>query len=103
MTTEAYTSAMPKAPHPPSREVGIRELRDRLSHFLDEVEAGRELIVTDRGRPVARILATSGDAWIDQLVAAGIVTLPERGLDLASFGRIPSKGDVMQFFLDQRR
>ena len=94
---------MPKAPHPSSREVGIRELRDNLSRFLDEVQAGRELIVTDRGRPVARILATSSEAWIDGLVAAGIVTLPERELDLSSFGRVRSSGDVMEFIFDQRR
>ena len=83
--------------------MGIRELRDNLSRFIDEVQAGRELIVTDRGKPVARILATSGETWIDELVAAGIVTLPQRELDLSSFGRIRSKGDVMEFFFDQRR
>ena len=94
---------MSKAPHRPSREVGIRELRDNLSRFLDEVQAGQELVVTDRGKPIARIVATSGEAWIDELVAAGIVTLPERELDLSSFGRVRSKGDVMEFVFDQRR
>ena len=83
--------------------MGIRELRDNLSRFLDEVQAGQELVVTDRGKPIARIVATSGEAWIDELVAAGIVTLPERELDLSLFGRVRSKGDVMESFLDQRR
>lgn len=94
---------MSKAPHSSSREVGIRELRDNLSRFIDEVRAGHELIVTERGRPVARIVATSGEAWLDELVAAGVVTLPERELDLLSFGRIRTRGDVMQFVFDQRR
>ena len=83
--------------------MGIRELRDNLSRFLDEVQAGQELVVTDRGKPIARVVATSGEAWIDELVAAGIVTLPERELDLSSFGRVRSKGDVMEFVFDQRR
>jgi prevent-host-death family protein len=99
----AYTSRVSKAPHRSSREVGVRELRDNLSRFLDEVRAGHELIVTERGRPVARIVATSGESWLDELVAAGIVTPPEHDLDLASFGRVNSKGDVMEFVFDQRR
>jgi prevent-host-death family protein len=94
---------MLKAPLPDPREVGIRELREHLSRFLDEVRAGRELIVTDRGRPVARIVATSGESRLDELVAAGVVTLPERELDLSSFGRVRAKGDVMEFVFDQRR
>ena len=36
-------------------EVGIRELRAGLSRWLDRVRAGEELIVTDRGAPVARV------------------------------------------------
>jgi prevent-host-death family protein len=103
MNAEAYTSNMPKAPLPDPREVGIRELREHLSRFLDEVRAGRELIVTDRGRPVARIVATSGESRLDELVAAGVVTMPERELDLSSFGRVRAKGDVMEFVFDQRR
>jgi prevent-host-death family protein len=94
---------MPKTPHRRSREVGVRELRNNLSRFLDEVRGGRELIVTERGRPVARIVGTSGEAWLDQLVTAGIVTLPERDLDLASFGRVRADGDLMEFVFDQRR
>jgi prevent-host-death family protein len=94
---------MPKAPHRSSREVGIRELRDNLSRFLDDVQAGRELIVTERGRPVARIVSTSGESWLYELVAEGIVTLPERELDLSSFGRVRAKGDLMEFVFDQRR
>lgn len=93
---------MPKAPHRSSREVGIRELRDNLSRFLDDVQAGRELIVTDRGRPVARIVGSPGESWLDELVAAGIVTLPERELDLSSFGRVNATGDLMEFVFDQR-
>ena len=100
---EAYTSSMSKAPHHGIREVGIRELREHLSRFIDEVRAGRELIVTDRGRPVARIVASSGESWLDQLVATGVVTLPERELDLASFGRVRATGDLMEFVFDQRR
>jgi prevent-host-death family protein len=94
---------MSKAPQPSPREVGIRELREHLSRFIDEVRAGRELIVTDRGTPVARIVPSSGETWLDELVAAGVVTLPEHELDVASFGQVRAKGDLMEFVFDQRR
>lgn len=100
---EAYASCMPKAPHRSSREVGIRELRDNLSRFIDEVRAGHELIVTDRGRPVARIVRTSGVSRLEELVAAGVVTPPEIEMDASSFGRIRTKGDIMEFVFEQRR
>ena len=94
---------MAKAPHPDPLEVGIRELREHLSAFLDDVRAGREVVVTDRGRPIARIVATSGASWLDDLVATGVVTAPERDLDLSTFGRVRAKGDLMEFLFDQRR
>ena len=33
--------------------VGVRELKDRLSHYLARVRDGEEIAVTDRGREVA--------------------------------------------------
>ncbi len=38
------------------RKAGIREARQYLSDLIDEVQAGREVVITDRGRPVARLL-----------------------------------------------
>lgn len=36
--------------------VGIRELRENLRSYLEQVKNGDEVLVTERGRPVARIL-----------------------------------------------
>jgi prevent-host-death family protein len=35
---------------------GIREARQNLSALLEEVKKGREVVITDRGRPVARLV-----------------------------------------------
>ena len=35
------------------RKAGIREARQNLSVLLDEVREGREVLITDRGKPVA--------------------------------------------------
>ncbi|MCJ7672194.1 MAG: type II toxin-antitoxin system prevent-host-death family antitoxin, partial [Acidimicrobiia bacterium] len=32
-------------------EVGVRDLKNNLSRYLDRVKEGEEVIVTDRGRP----------------------------------------------------
>ncbi len=34
---------------------GIAELKARLSHFLSITRSGEEVVITDRGRPVARL------------------------------------------------
>jgi len=102
---QRYTSAMKKAPHRRARvEVGVRDLRDHLSGWLDEVKAGRELVVTERGRPVARLVPASGGSAMDELIAAGIITPPEaRREPASSFGRVRVDGDVLEFVLQQRR
>jgi len=38
------------------KRAGIREARQHLSVLLEEVRKGREVLITDRGRPVARIV-----------------------------------------------
>jgi prevent-host-death family protein len=38
------------------KEVGIREVRQRLSALLEIIKSGGEITVTDRGRPVARLV-----------------------------------------------
>ena len=37
------------------RSAGIREVRQNLSALLREVKKGREIVITDRGEPVARL------------------------------------------------
>ena len=40
--------------------VPISELKARLSDYLNQVKSGTEVLVTDRGKPVARIIPISG-------------------------------------------
>lgn len=35
--------------------VTLAEAKTHLSHLLDQVEAGEEVVITRRGRPIARI------------------------------------------------
>ena len=54
-------------------QVPIRELNQDTAGVLARVEAGEVVAVTNRGRPVARIVPVAVDVLAD-LVAAGIVT-----------------------------
>ncbi|OFV88417.1 MAG: hypothetical protein A2V74_02790 [Acidobacteria bacterium RBG_16_70_10] len=38
------------------RKAGIREARQSLSALIAEVRKGREVVITDRGEPVARLV-----------------------------------------------
>jgi antitoxin (DNA-binding transcriptional repressor) of toxin-antitoxin stability system len=60
-------------------EVGIRELRANLSAFVERVKNGEDVILTERGRPVARITRPGdGRTKLDELIARGQVTPAKR-------------------------
>ena len=54
-------------------EIGIRELRADLSRLVKRVQAGEELVVTDHGKPVARLVPMNGERKIDRLIREGLV------------------------------
>ena len=39
------------------KEAGVREARQNLSALIEEVRKGHEVTITDRGKPVARLVA----------------------------------------------
>lgn len=63
----------------------ITHLKATLSEQLDRVKAGEELVVTERGRPVARILPVAPGRYPDdrssELVRQGLARAPESALD----------------------
>jgi prevent-host-death family protein len=57
--------------------VGVRELKDNLSRYLAMVRDGAEVVVTDHGRPVARVIGVKGRTSperLAELIASGQVT-----------------------------
>ncbi len=43
------------------KRAGIAELKARLSQYLAAVRAGDEVLVTDRGRPIAKLVPVAAD------------------------------------------
>jgi len=50
--------------------VSITELKAKLSEHLAAVRAGEEVIVTDRGRPIARLGPVEGEREMESRLAA---------------------------------
>jgi prevent-host-death family protein len=61
--------------------IGVRELRQHASRYLARVVNGETLEVTDRGRPIARLVPVHGNAW-DDMIASGLVTPAEDDTDV---------------------
>jgi prevent-host-death family protein len=85
-------------------EVGIRELKNGLSRYIEKVRAGEEVIVTDRGRPVARLSPLDqATGRLAELVAEGIVRPPTSRKRHQPGPRIKAKGSVSDLVAEQRR
>jgi prevent-host-death family protein len=59
-------------------EVGVRDLHDRLSEYLQKVEEGAELIVTRRGKRIARLTQVEEVRPLEDLERRGLVRMPKR-------------------------
>jgi len=87
------------------REIGVRELKSSLSSVLHDVEAGEQVRVTVRGRPVADIVpatARRGAARLRELVANGQVTPAAQALPSRSPRPLPSKRSASSIVLAER-
>jgi prevent-host-death family protein len=64
--------------------VGIRALQQNASAVVSRVESGESIEITDRGRPVARLVPILSTSPIEALRAAGRVREASRPLQLTS-------------------
>ncbi|MBI2237892.1 MAG: type II toxin-antitoxin system prevent-host-death family antitoxin [Actinobacteria bacterium] len=97
---------MPKTPQSSEAvQVGIRELRDHLSHWIDVARSGRSVLVTDRGRPVARLVAVDEiPPGLQRLIAEGRAQLPRMPKEPANARPpIKARGSVSEFVREERR
>ena len=54
--------------------VGVRELKEHLSEYLEQASRGEQILVTDRGRPKAMIGPLPGRAHIEDGIAEGWIS-----------------------------
>lgn len=84
--------------------VGVRELHDQLSRYLRHVGSGGDVVVTMRGRRVARLSTVEDTDPLSDLRARGLVRDPQRPHRRAS-GRelLTADGSVSELVSEQRR
>jgi prevent-host-death family protein len=83
-----------------STTVGIRELRDGLSRYLERVKAGEGLTITEHGRPIARLEPVARHT-LAELIALGLATPPTRPLShVADLRPVVPHGSVIELLHD---
>jgi prevent-host-death family protein len=86
--------------------VGIKDLRDGLSRYLDRVRNGGTITVTDHGRPVARIVPVGRLSNYEQMKVDGRITpgrVPKGTTPLPEPVETTDGGSLMEFIDEQRR
>ena len=88
---------------------GIREVKNNLSRYLTQVKAGEEVVITDRGLPVARIVKENQrnkgirNALLP-LIRNGVITLPGRRMNKENLKTVKSHGKLIsEMVIEDRR
>jgi prevent-host-death family protein len=85
--------------------VGVRELRENLRAFLDRVKAGEEIVITERGEPIARLSRSDADAEYQRLIDEGKITparRPRQPIDFKGLPRLRGRPTLTDILLKQR-
>ena len=86
-------------------DVAVTELRAHLGQWIDAAREGNEVIITERGTPVARIVALDSTSVIDRLTEHGVMSRPAHSTrPIAGGGNRPTpKRPVADLIGEQRR
>ena len=90
--------------------VGVARLKAELSRYLDVAKNGEVVVITDRGRPVAKIVAVRGTEGTqsrrERLARAGVLSLGtgrvRRALLKPPRGPATIGAGVLRALLDER-
>ena len=95
------------------KKATITEAKNNLSDLIDRVKHGEAIVITDRGRPVARLVSALTGAAEDpegrlaRLERRGGLRLasatPSRGLSLKKLGKGRKPSGVLDALLDERK
>jgi prevent-host-death family protein len=82
-------------------DVGVRELKAKLSAMLERAAAGEVITVTDRGRPIATLGPPLGTVDLSAAIAAGWIT-PPTASRLAPVRRYRATAPVLDALAEDR-
>jgi prevent-host-death family protein len=86
-------------------KVGVRELRNNLSRYLERVHGGAEVVVTEHGRAIAKVVPI-GDVGptssLDRLIQEGLASPAMSARRWAPTQRIAASAPVSDLVAEQR-
>ena len=59
-------------------DVAVSALRAELAQWIERAQSGEEVVITDRGTPVARLVGIDSAPLLEQLTSAGVLGRPQR-------------------------
>ncbi|MEM7050382.1 MAG: type II toxin-antitoxin system Phd/YefM family antitoxin [Acidobacteriota bacterium] len=90
----------------------LTETKNGLSSLIDQVRQGEEILILDRGRPVARLISavtddsSSSQGRIERLERLGVLRRPSspnaRGAAPKARSQARRGGSILQALLDER-
>lgn len=85
-------------------DVTVTDLRAHLSSWLERARHGDDIVITDRGVPVARLSGLATTATLERLTADGVIGRPATERPRASGRARPrSRRPLADIVSDQRR
>ncbi|HZI98900.1 MAG TPA: type II toxin-antitoxin system prevent-host-death family antitoxin [Actinomycetales bacterium] len=86
-------------------DVAVSALRAELATWIERARAGEEVVVTDRGVPVARLSPIDAAPLIDRLTRDGVLSKPTRSERprASKASRVSARGPVAELVGEQRR
>lgn len=89
--------------------VGVKDAKNNLSRYLARVKKGEEVQITERGKPIARIIkegqgTSSARKALRLLVDKGLIVLPSLSIDKERLNPVDVPGKpVSEIVLEDRR
>lgn len=88
---------------------GIKDIKNNLSRYLARVKSGEEILITERGRPIARIIRENGKTnsirqALGPLIEKGLVAMPTQQINKEPPARIKAIGkSASEMIAEDRR
>lgn len=85
-------------------DVAVSTLRAELADWIGRVRSGEEVVVTDRGIPVARLAPIDSAPLLEQLTRSGVLAKPQEAARPSARGatRVRANGPVADLVGRQR-
>ena len=91
------------------KTVGVKDLKNRLSYYLSFVKSGEDLLITERGKAVARIITEDPERTLLRnslrpLIMKGLVSFPSQSInkDIPDPLEVPGR-PVSEMVIEDRR